>query len=843
MVTEDSLEISSHKYGEIGIMFRLITSIILLSAPLYLGNIRLGSLPPLLDFLDPSHGVWMISNAEDHPDSILKPVEGLTDKVKIIYDNRQVPHIYAETIEDALRGLGYAVARDRLFQLELQTRATAGTLSEILGKDALPVDRQMRQLGLAWAAEKNHAELDPTSNSYRYQSAYAQGINAWIQGMTISDLPLEYHLLGKEPMEWLPQYAAYLLKRMGWTLSMENTERRTDLAANLVGQDAAKALFPVDSWIQEPIRPNGQTEPRFDLNPLPKPDYPDKDDQESSYLSNLFESLGRSHQDEFAEITLGSNNWAISPSRSVSGNPIIAGDPHLGLSLPSIWYEVHLTVPGELDVYGVTIPGSPAVTIGFNRDVAWTFTNTGSDVMDFYRERINDPHNPQTYLLDDEWHRLEKRLETYLDINGTVIAVDTILHTHRGPVLKENEDFTSLRWTVLEESGELDALSAIAKAQSVDQWMSGMESWMAPTQNGLVIDRSGNIGIVSSGRYPIRPKGTLGNMIYDGTSSQNDWNGWLDISDYPRSVNPQQGYLASSNQQPVDPAVFDGYLGSNWPPPWRAMQINKLLRAKPTYTMDDLIQFQTHPGSARADFFMTAFLNVADSPASASDPNLRRAKNLLMEWDRRYTKSNDRAILFEIAMEKLAENTWDELKDQQGQIVLRPGSTILAGMLQTPTNKWWDDRETEDLVETRDNILIKSLSQAIETLNDRHGEESEGGWQWSKVQTANIYHILSIPGLSALDLPTQGGPETLNPSSGSGRHGASWRMVVEFGDTIVAKGIYPGGQSGNPLSPSYKNRLNDWSSGVLQDLNFPESAEQLYGFRSSSVVLMPSSDP
>ncbi len=824
-------------------MARFISSIFLLSIVLYWGNSRLGSLPPLLNFLDPAHGVWMISNTEDQSDLILKPIEGLSDKIQIIYDNRQVPHIYAQTIEDVLLGLGYAVARDRLFQLELQTRSTAGTLTEILGERVLPLDRQARQLGLAWAAEKNHSELAPTSESHRYQAAYAQGVNAWIGEMTASKLPLEYHLLGQKPMEWLPQYSAYLNKNMGWTLSMKNTERRKTLAARLVGEDAANALFPVNSWIQEPIQPNGQKQPRFDPIPLAEPGDPYAGPRDSPSDLSLFTLPEELDQNHFLETTLGSNNWAISASRSSNGNPIISGDPHLNLTLPSIWYEVHLSVPGELDVYGVTIPGSPSILIGFNRNVAWTFTNTGSDVMDFYKEQVDDPQDPKAYIVDNQWQYFEKRVETYVGTEGSVIQTDTILHTHRGPVAEEDNVYTSMRWTVLEESGELDALVAIAKATSVDDWMSGMESWMAPTQNGLVIDRLGNIAIRSVGRYPIRPFDTSGDQIYDGSISDNDWKSWLDISDYPGSINPEQGYLTSSNQQPVDPTLYKSYLGSDWPPPWRAMRINQLLRSDPTYTLEDLIEFQTDPGSARADIFVAAFLNAANTFGYDSSPSAQEAISLLSEWDRLYTKSNERAILFEAAMNKLAENTWDELEDEEGRAVVRPGSTVLAALLQTPDNKWWDDRSTTDRQENRDDILIKSIDQAFETIKNQYGTKSEGGWRWDKVQTANIYHLMNIPGLSALGVPVQGGPETLSPNSGSGRHGASWRMVVELGDSIIAKGVYPGGQSGNPLSPAYKNRLDDWSSGNLQDLYFPKHIEEMLKSSVKIVELIPVGDP
>ena len=463
--------------------------------------------------------------------------------------------------------------------------------------------------------------------------------------------------------------------------------------------------------------------------------------------------------------------------------------------------------------------------------------------MDFYREEVDNPQDPQAYLLDNQWQALSQRVETYLDAEGSVIQVDTILHTHRGPVDEDSEVYTSLRWTVLEESGELDALIAIAKATSTDEWMSGMESWLAPTQNGLVIDRSGNIAIRSSGRYPIRPPDSNGDRIYDGSTSDSDWKGWLDVAKYPGAINPSQGYLTSSNQQPVDPVLYEYYLGSDWSPPWRAMRINQLLRSTPTLTLADLIRFQTDPGSARADIFVAAFLNAANTLSYVPNSSLQQAISLLSGWDRLYTKSNERAILFETAMNKLAENTWDELEDQEGQPIVRPGSTVLASLLQTPENIWWDERATADKQEDRDDILIKSLGQAIEIVKDEYGAESEGGWQWGKVQTANIYHLMNIPGLSALGIPVQGGPETLNPSSGSGRHGASWRMVVELGDSIIAKGIYPGGQSGNPLSPAYQNQLDDWSSGNLQELYFPKSIEEMLKSSTKVVELLPSRNP
>ena len=345
---------------------------------------------------------------------------------------------------------------------------------------------------------------------------------------------------------------------------------------------------PAQRPIQEPIQPHGLRQARFNPVTLPAPGEPDPG--MIMQLETLQAFLGPMDDDGVGsgETVLGSNNWAIGPSRSAEGHAILAGDPHLNLTLPSIWYEAHLVVPGDLDVYGVTVPGTPTITIGFNCDVAWSFTNTGSDVMDLYRETVDDADRPGSYRLDGEWRPLERRIETYRAKDASVLAVDTILHTHRGPVSRASGEYVSLRWTVLEDQGELMSLLGVNRAGSVEEWLSAMEAWVAPTQNGLVADRQGNIAIRSSGRYPIRPASARGDWVFDGSTSSNDWQGWYPVSSYPGAVNPAQGYLASNNQQPVDPSYDDRFLGANWPSPWRAMRINQLLRDDSVFTAADL---------------------------------------------------------------------------------------------------------------------------------------------------------------------------------------------------------------------------------------------------------------
>jgi penicillin amidase len=786
-----------------------------LAALLHVAHRRVGLVPPLGPLLDPVHGVWAVATQPELPSGPIA-LPGMSDTVRVTFDDRGVPHIFAHSEEDAARALGYIHAWFRLFQMELQNRATNGTLSEWLGRRGLAYDRQQRALGLVWSAERNLAALDSTSHVGRMLLAYAQGVNARIDELRPGDVPLEYRILGAQPQHWDVLNSILLFKRMGYMLSYTTPELRLARLAERVGPGAAAGLVPLNSPIQQPIIPSRRRTPVLDPAVPPLPTW------DTIALAPPTEA----HPDREA-----SNNWVVSGTRTASGHPLLAGDPHLDLSLPAIWFEAHVVVPGQLDVYGVTFVGSPAVAIGFNRDLAWSFTNTGADVLDFYRETVDDSLNPTSYLLDGSWHPLGRRVEEYRDQGGRVLATDTITFTHRGPVRRALGQTLSMRWTVLDEAGEgaVQALLGIAAASSVDQWVDAMRAFDAPIQNGVVADRAGNIAVLSAGDYPIRPRGGNGLTIWDGTTSASDWVGFLPADRQPFAKNPRQGYLASANQQPVDPVMDPTYLGANWEMPWRAMRINTLLRADSTVTEDDMRAFQTDPGSARADWFVPAFLAAVarERQLGRASPNAIAAADLLADWDRRYTKTNQRAVLFEHAMDALEWLLWDELTDSTGTRFARPGEDLVAALLAAPKSTWWDERSTPNVVETRDDVLAAALDSALSRVEARYGDPSAGGWRWDLIRHQNIWHPLRVASLSRLDIPVQGGPGLLNPSSGMGTHGASWRMVVDLGPEVRAWGVYPGGQSGNPVSRWYADRVDRWADGLLDSLPFPASPGDL----------------
>ncbi|MEO8337116.1 MAG: penicillin acylase family protein [bacterium] len=828
---------------------RLAGALVIFGAALFVGARRIGPAPALGAFIEPAHGIWSLARSASLPHEATSTVGKLGARVDVTYDDRAVPHIFAANEDDAYRALGFVVARDRLFQLYLQTMAATGRLTEIAGARALPLDREMRALGLPRSAERAFKAAGDTAAFARFANAYADGVNAYIDQMPASDLPLEFRLTNTRPQKWSAIDSYHLFNRMGYTLAYITTEADRAAAASRVGMRAADALFPDDAPIVEPIQPNGQKAPRFDFHPLPAPGAPDTSAALIVAATNAFlpsRQLAMADP-ENPPSTMASNNWAVSPSRTTNGHALLAGDPHLDLSLPSIWYEAHLVVKNALDVYGVTIPGAPSIVIGFNRDAAWTFTNTGVDVLDYYAERVDDHSHPTKYQVDGAWRPIEQSIERYLGTRGETIATDTLYFSHRGPMRRVNGRWLSMRWTVLEAGRELDGFygaSHATSAMGVEDAMA--RSYFAPAQNMLSADRGGHIAIRSTGHFPVRPGDGRGNVVRDGSTSASDWTTNLAVAQYPQGFDPAQGYLASANQQPIDPRATTAWWGGSYDP-WRALQINKLLRADSGMTAQKMRAFQTDPGSARADLFVPAFLVAAERVLARGEPGvnhdvLAQARQLLSEWDRRYTKDNTRAVLFEEAMRTLVGRTWDELATEPSgtRRVATPSTAVLAELLSDSSSVWWDDHATPQ-VETRDDILASSLAAALLTTRGRYGDPSSDKWRWDHIRFANASHLLRLPALSAMNLPVQGGPSTLAPSSGTGSHGPSWRMVVELGPELQAWSTYPGGQSGNPVSPRYRDRIPQWVNGELEAVRFPRTGEALApAQRSAQLTLLPS---
>jgi penicillin G amidase len=309
--------------------------------------------------------------------------------------------------------------------------------------------------------------------------------------------------------------------------------------------------------------------------------------------------------------------------------------------------------------------------------------------------------------------------------------------------------------------------------------------------------------------------------VHEGTTRATDWSGDWAVGEYPHSVSPAQGFLASANQEPQDPRDQPRYLGADWLPPWRALRINQLLRGDSSVTVEAVRRWQTDPASARADYYVPYFVHAAAS--RPADTALAHAARLLRAWDRRYTLDAEGAVLFEAAVRATTARLWDELPAG-----VSPGGSAFIALLDDSANAWWDERATTGIVERRDDVLGGALVEAYAATVRQHGPPEAGGWRWSRVHRIGIRHLLGIPALSARDIAVPGGPSTLSPSSATGGgEGASWRMVVELGQEVRAWGTYPGGQSGNPVSDRYEDRLPLWRRGDLAELRFPRTPEEL----------------
>lgn len=829
---------------------------VVLAGTLAVGSTPIYSAPPMGPLLDPVRGVWALARTADAPVEAEATIPGMRSAVDVVYDDRGVPHVFASSITDASRAMGFVHARDRLFQMEIQTRAVAGTLAELVGNRALPLDREARSQGLAASALRTFEALPPDSPSRLVAAAYADGVNAYLAQMRATDVPFEFRLLNARPQPWRPEYMAYLFARMGLTLAFSDGELRRGAVEALVGRAATDALFPRDHPIQEPIQPNGQRAPRFDWRRIPPPAPGDTATRAAlatvgdriRYTAALAGIIpldagfaGASGDVEAAlrhadDVAVGSNNWAVAPRRTAAGHALLAGDPHLSLTLPSIWYEAHLVVPDSLDVYGVTIPGAPIPPIWFNRDVATSATNTGADVADYYLETVDDTLRPRQYRVDGTWRPLRERVEVLRGKHGRVLATDTVLETHRGTMFKAGSQWISRRWTVTDGFDTMAPFLDAVRSRSVKENWAAMDRFLAPAQNWVTADRGGHIALRSTGTFPLRGGAARrGDILLDGASSANDWQGSWKVAEYPQAYDPAQGFVVSANQQPKDPRVDPRYLGWDWPSPWRAMRIAEMLRGDSGVTVDRMRRMQTDPVSVQTRHFLPAFLSAAAAGASA-DPTLARIAAFLREWDGTFAADALQPTLYEAALSELAARTWDELVTSSGsdrpRRVETPQSAILLALMQEPDNVWWDDGSTRDVRERRDDILRSSLVNAWSRVTARLGQPGDS-WAWGRNRRANIRHLIGLPILSRPDVPVVGGPGSVSPSSGDGNHSASWRMVVELGDSVRAWGIYPGGQSGNPASARYDDFIGRWSAGTLDTLRFPRTAGELTDARRS----------
>lgn len=796
---------------------------------------RIPPLPPLGKFLNPFAGFWQNNRSMDHLPERLDIPE-LRDEVNVLWNDRRVPHIVAKNLHDLYIAQGYITARDRLWQMEFQALASAGRLSEFLGSGTLEYDRFRRRVGIVAAAEKAAEAVLANNETRGIIEPFVIGVNAWIHQLETKKLPIEYKILDYKPEEWTPIKTALLLKYFSFTLTFRSDEAAMTRTREALGDKLMAELFLDFPPYMDPVIPTGTKWPMKPLLP-------------SSPKSKALSGSANDHEPD--ESYVGSNNWAVSGKRTVSGFPILANDPHLSLTLPSIWYEIQLIAP-DLNVYGVTSPGAPGILIGFNEHMGWGVTNANSDMLDWYRVEFKDA-SLREYRFDNTWRPTQLRIEE-IKVRGAASVIDTVIWTHHGPlVYKEHEKpFDTraipgfvMRWAALDSSNELLAFNRLNRARNYDDFRQALKHVHCPAQNFVYAgrdgppdrSRAGNIAIVHSGKFPVRQR-DQGKYISDGSNPLHDWQHFVPMDQVPAILNPSRGFVSSANQNPTD-LTYPYYLGSSYAPHERGARINERLAQLERTTPEQMIELQNDVTNIHARRLLPTMLKLVDATSfSALEQQVfgetstsgsseltedsveslsRAALHELASWNYEYRADHIAPRVYDTWWSQLYDLIWRDDIVRDSVSLSWPSRDVTTWMiLNNPRSPFIDNRTTEQ-VETLEQLINESFKTSCGILSERYGEWGKG-WTWGATRGTNVNHLGRIPGLGRTKLPTDGNHNTVNAITAT--NGPSWRMVVEFGPQIRAWGIYPGGQSGNPGSQFYDNMMNDWLSGAMQQIDF-----------------------
>lgn len=783
-----------------------------------------GTLPPLTLFLDVWNGAYNLARLTNEPESQSLHFKGLSSTVTVCRDERGVPHIFASNQRDAAFALGYLTAKDRLFQMDFQTRVATGRLAEVLGERAIDNDKYLRRTGMYLGAERTMAVIEQNKPDLKnLLEIYTQGVNTYINSLTDADLPLEFRLLHYKPEPWKPINTLFVNQIMALDLTFtgqSNDVKRAMLLEKL-GETAMKELYPEHTPMPEP------QSPEFQGIYTGSPKTQNTNITYSQTLHNTME-LFLAHVRHAAQVFRddaegkGSNNWVATGNKTKSGKPLLAGDPHLSLSLPAIWYEAHIVTP-ETNIYGVTIPGTPGIIVGYNDYIAWSPTNTGADVLDFYTVTFENEHQ-QRYKYKGEWIPVHEDIRP-LRVKGKPDLADTVRFTRWGPVITVQKQTLAIRWTAHESSTLLEALQGFQTAQNWKDFQSAQRYWDIPAQNLVFADNSGTIALRSCGKYPIRKKGH-GKFIHNGETDEGEWIGYIPFESLPASVNPTRNWLESANQEPV-PANYPYYLNYDWSNSLRAKRITQVLASTEQFDGNSFRALQTDVVSMQF-YSIRDLLEQCIAEANINDPVKKAALEKLRSWNGVTGVESTETLLFKIFWDNFIPSVWDEIPDS---ISHYPQQDLLLFLLQNnPESIWFDDRRTPEREQAKD-ICRRSILSAVDTLVIKYGSNPQN-WAWGKNHTLVLRHLLrqtSVKPLWRGPFPFPGFSSTVLPAAGwTVTNSASWRMVVDFKDGKPAgSGVYPGGPSGNPLSPYYDNQVSMWLSGNLYPHYKPGSPETL----------------
>ena len=769
--------------------------------------------PAFGSFLSPQHGFWQ--NAEPVSEKFTADLTftQLTGKVAVYLDDRLVPHIFADQENDAYFVQGFLHAKFRLWQMEFQTHAAGGRLSEILGdKDPriLNFDRNMRRLGMVYAAEIALLEVNKDPVIKSGCDAYTAGVNAYIESLTTSALPLEYKLIGYKPEKWTNLKTSLFLKYMSYDLAGRDDDFELTNAKSYFSADDFINLFPAIQDSLDPIIPKGTIFEKQKVFPVAPSNV------DSVYFNNqdmVFTESTKPDRDN------GSNNWAISGSKTKSGAPILCNDPHLGLNLPSLWYEVQISTPAY-NAYGVSFPGAPGVIIGYNDSCAFGFTNGGRDVKDYFEIKFKDDTR-QEYSFNGQWIKTTFRVDT-INIKNKPAFIDSVAYVQLGndlcPVMYDksfsgnrstNQKYYAVRWKAHDASNELKIFTMLNRAKNYTDYLAAVTNLHTPGQNVVFAAKNGDIALRTQGEWPAKWKGQ-GDFVMPGYDTSFLWQGMIPQDEVPYQYNPERGFVSSANQKPVDDNTYPYYLGRDYPP-YRGYIINKRLNAMTNITPQDMMTLQTDNFDAGAAMAMPFIIsNIKEGDLNASE---KKYADILKAWDCRDEAGSAGPTVFEIFWTNFEHAVYDDEYARAPKVIMRPfWSNLVDGILKDSAYKFLDNTSTPQ-TETLADMVTGALKKAAVELQQ---VEAAGKLNWEKYKGTGIKHLAKLVPFSRMDLFTGGGGRAINATKSD--HGPSWRMVISLTAETEAWGVYPGGQNGNIGSKYYDSFVDQWAAGKYYPL-------------------------
>jgi penicillin amidase len=772
---------------------------------------------------------------------------GLQNQVTVDRDIWGIPHVRASSLADMAEAQGYVMAQDRLWQMDLLRRVARGQLSEILGPVALPVDRHFRLLRFGPAADRDTTLLDEESRIV--MEAYSRGVNQFIEQHR-KNLPVEFKLLKYQPQPWQPSdslvIGAYMYETL--TETWEEKFNRAQVIAR-VGPAKAKDLFSIDAALDhfvvgDPDQPGdgsqrsgdpGDEDDDDDMSQddvlkagAQSPNSPAFTDLTSALAPAVLEWVGDSQRD--IRHALGSNNWVVSGDHTATGKPLLANDTHLELSVPPIWYQMHLTCPGW-NVKGFTLPGAPLVIVGHNDRIAWGFTNNGADVQDLYVETFN-PAQPDEYKVNGKWLKAQT-VDELIHVKGAPDEHFSVTITRHGPVVrKEGNTSYSLRWTATEPGALANTYNRLGKAQSWKEFREVMKSVWGPAQNVVYADVRGNIGYLMAARVPIRKKGR-GEVPIPGDTDAYEWKGYIPFDELPQVFNPDDGLIVTANARVVGPD-YKPYLTDRWEEPYRTARIWDLLHDKHDLRPADMMKVQADTYSY-PDVFLAEQLVPAAKISAPKDARAQKLISLANDWNGIADPDSVVVPFLEGTRRAALKLVLQPVLGNDANLYQWRSTTFLQRVLTERPPSW-----LPSAYKNYDELLAAAADQSVQYLEKDSGSPKIEDWPWKHFDALEMLHPLGREGwlkrLFSITGKPQGGT-AFSPRAATRHHGPAMRFVANPGNWDDSLMLVPSGQSGQLGSSHYSDQFRYWYEGIPILAPFTDSAQS--ATRKHSLILKP----